>query len=142
MPTLNLYLKHSPFFHLLTSSVITHFNLKLFHSYFYNTIPPSFSSTWHTAVEHRNLIGLNNPDFNFLNLRNNDDFYIPPIRSTFLARFPLFNLPKLWNLLPPNLKEVASGKFFSLLLKKHFTSLLNEIPISNCLLCAACLRIN
>ena len=124
------------------TELITHFNLKFFHSYFYNTIPPSFSSSWHTIIEHRHLIGLNNPDFNILNLRNNDDFYIPPVRTTFLTRFPLFNLPKLWNLLPQNLKEVASGKSFSFLLKKHSISLLNDIPVCNRLLCPACLRLN
>jgi len=124
------------------TDLITHFNLKFFHSYFYNTIPPSFSSSWLTVTEHRHLIGLNNPDLIILNLRNNNDLYIPPVRTTFLSRFPVFNLPKLWNLLPQILKEVASGKSFSFLLKKHSISLLNEIPVCNRLLCPACLRLN
>jgi hypothetical protein len=80
--------------------LITQFNLKLIHSFQYNLIPPAFHGTWITTLKNRHNLA----NFNFFNLRNNDDLYTPPARTVFLSRVPLYSLPTLWNDLPPNLK--------------------------------------
>jgi hypothetical protein len=120
--------------------LITLFNLKLFHSYFYDTTPKAFSNTWITSLEHRRL---NNPNLNpnLLNLRNNNDIFIPPCRTTFLSRFPLFNLPKIWNDLPSTYKSIPSRCSFTFNTKSHLLSLLSENFTCNRLLCPACLRV-
>jgi len=116
------------------SDLITYAKLKFFHSFHYQTIPSAFNGTWHTTLEQRHLDG----NIQQL-LRNNNDSYSPPSRTTFISCFPLFSLPSLWNNLPNNLKELASKNSFSFNLKKHFVDLLNSNPNCNCLLCPACL---
>ena len=118
------------------SYLITYAELKFFHSFHHQTIPAAFNGTWHTALEQCHLDGSIQ---HLLNLRNNDDYYSPPSRTTFISRFPLFSLPSLWNNLPNNLKELVSKNSFSFNLKKHFVDLLNLNPICKRLLCPACL---
>jgi hypothetical protein len=110
--------------------------LKFFHSYVYNTIPSAFRSTWLTSIEQRHIDGQLNLRYN---LRNNDDFFIPFVRTTFLSRFPLYNFPAIWNSLPSNLKEIPSKVTFIKSLKAHFLSKLNERIICNKLVCHACI---
>jgi len=117
--------------------LITQFNLKFIHSFQFNLIPSAFHGTWITTLENRNNLA----NFNFFNLRNNDDLYTPPARTVFLSRFPLYSLPTLWNDLPPNLKEIPNPKAFSNLIKSHFLSQLSLVPTCNRLLCPACLRV-
>jgi hypothetical protein len=119
------------------SDLITYAKLKFFHSFHYKTIPSALNGTWHTTLEQRHLDGNIQ---HLLNLRNNDDYYSPPSRTTFISRFPLFSLPSLWNLLPENLKELASKNSFSFNLKKFYIDNLNLNPTCNRLLCPACLR--
>jgi hypothetical protein len=118
--------------------LITHFNLKLFHSFYYNTTPTSFTHTWRTTLEQRNL---DNNNAHLLNLRNNNDMFVPPCRSISLSRFPFFNLPKLWNELPPSIKENSSKNSFNIALKNHLFSSLSANFVCNRLLCPACLRV-
>jgi hypothetical protein len=118
------------------SDLITYAKLKFFHSYHFQTIPSAFNGTWHTTLEQRHLDGNIQQLFN---LRNNDDYYLPPSRTAFISRFPFYSLPSLWNNLPLNLKELASKNSFSYNLKKHLIDKLNDHPNCNRLLCPACL---
>jgi hypothetical protein len=124
-----------PLPHLITLS-----NLKLFHSYIYNNTPHAFTDTWRTTQNQR-LLANNNLQQPPLNLRNNNDIFIPPCRTNFLARFPLFNLPKLWNELPPTYREISSSSSFSFNTKNYLLSLLNDSVTCTRLLCPACLRV-
>jgi hypothetical protein len=118
------------------SDLINYAKLKFFHSFHFQTIPHALNGTWHTTLEQRHLDGNIQ---HLINLRNNDDYFSPPSRTTFLSRFPLFSLPSLWNNLPDNLKEIANKNSFSYNLKKHLLNLLNTNPTCNRLLCPACL---
>ena len=110
-------------------------NLKLFHSYFYSYTPSAFSNTWITTLEHR----LQHDQRDLLyNLRNNNDYFVPQIRTKFLTRFPLYNLPILWNNLPSHFKEISSKKSFAFHLKTFYLNSLNPIPNCNRLFCPSC----
>ena len=118
------------------NDLINFFKLKFFHSYVFNTIPTAFASTWITTLEQRH----NDGQLNLLyNLRNNDDYFIPFVRTIFLSRFPLYSLPDLWNNLPHVLKDIPSKKHFSISLKKHYLSKLNENFTCTRLICHTCL---
>ncbi len=69
------------------NDLITHANLKFFHSYVYNYIPSAFVDTWTTNRHNR--------DNDDRLLRNDDEFFILRFRMDFIARLPLFNLPKI-----------------------------------------------
>jgi hypothetical protein len=117
--------------------LIQFFNLKLFHSFKFNTAPFAFKNIWKTTLEQRHLDGNNE---NIFNLRNNDDYFIPPSRTQFLSRFPLYNLPSLWNNLPPLLREQPDRKLFSPSIKKYLLSKLSFVIQCNRLMCPSCLR--
>jgi hypothetical protein len=120
------------------SDLITQSNLKFFHSYVHNLTPNAFEGTWVTTLEQRHLDG----QIHLLyDLRNNDDFYIPLTRNLQLSRFPLYNLPHLWNRLDLTLKAIPSKILFSRSLKTDLISKLNSQPVCNRLLCPACLRL-
>ena len=113
-------------------------NLKLFHSFFYKTLPSEFNGTWNSVLEQRAITGDNQLVYN---LRNNNDIYVPPFRTKFLSRFPLYNLPNLWNLLPSNLKEISSKSQFAINIKKFYLNKLSENYNCTRILCPACLRL-
>ena len=118
------------------SDLISFFKLKFFHSFVYNTIPSSFASTWLTSLEQRQQDG----QLHLLyNLRNNDDFFIPFVRTAFLSRFPLYNFPDNWNNLPHAIKDIPSKNFFSSTLKKYLLSKLNANFTCNRLICHPCI---
>jgi hypothetical protein len=98
---------------------ITLFNLKLFHSFFHRYIPSAFENSWTTKRNQRE--GVAN-----IELRNDDDFYIPRHRTELILRLPLFNFPITWNLLHTELTDfstkcifVKSASFFFLKVPKH-----------------------
>jgi hypothetical protein len=113
-------------------------NLKFFHSFVYNLIPSTFTNTWLTTLEQRH----NDGQIHLLyNLRNNDDYFVPPTRNHSLSRYPLYNLPSLWNDASASVKAIPSKATFSITLKKQFIGELSPIPQCNRLLCPACLRV-
>jgi len=118
--------------------LITHAKLKFFHSFHFNNIPIAFQNTWHTTLEQRHLDGNLQ---HLINLRNNNDYFSPPARTTFISRFPLFHLPQLWNNTPDQIKDIPNKNSFSFNLKKHFLENLSYLPNCNRLLCPACLRV-
>ena len=75
------------------------------------------------------------------NLRNNNDFFVPLTMLLSLSRFPLFNLPRLWNSLPNNLKAIPCNILSSRTLKTDLFSQLNSLPVCACLFCPACARL-
>ena len=118
--------------------LIEHTNLKFFHKFVHRLAPAAFENAWITTLEQRHLDG----QIHLLyNLRNNDDFYVPLIRLQSLSRFPLFNLPRLWNSSPENLKAIPSNILFSRNLKSDLISKLNSQPVCARLFCPACARL-
>ena len=65
----------------------TYCKLKFMHSFTFNYLPPSFHGMWSKNIDR-------DPAYN---LRNADNYYIPPVKFTTLKRLPLFTFPLLWN---------------------------------------------
>ena len=61
--------------------------LKVMHDYTQDRLPISFAETWITNRQH-------NPDHN---LRNADNFIVPPHNRESFKRFPLYTFPLTWN---------------------------------------------
>jgi hypothetical protein len=116
------------------NDLIIHANLKFFHSYVYNYIPSAFATTWSTNRQNR--------DNDDRQLCNDDDFFIPRFRTDFIARLPLFNLPKIWNNTSVELTSTSHKLTFSNQVFKHLLDKLS--PIANCtrLVCPACITNN
>ena len=71
-----------PFHKLITQS-----RLNFMHTIFYNTAHRSFLNTW-TKNSERNLE---------INLRNDNNFFIPPVHLEIFRRIPIYSFAKSWN---------------------------------------------
>jgi hypothetical protein len=120
------------------TDLVTHSNLKFFHKFFYGLVPTAFNNTWRTTLEQRHLDGQIQQLYD---LRNNDDFYVPPSRLSSLSRFPLYNLPLTWNNLQDHVRAIPSKILFSRTTKNNLLSLLNSRPVCHRLFCPACTRL-
>ena len=60
--------------------------LKFMHSIYYNYSPPSFANIWRK-----------NSEITDLQLRNNDDFYLPSVKLELFRKIPLYSFAKAWN---------------------------------------------
>jgi hypothetical protein len=116
------------------TDLITHANLKLFHSYVYNYIPFALNNTW---IQNRH-----NRDNDDRQLRNDNDFFVPRFRTDFLARLPLFNLPKTWNDTPILLTSTSHKLTFSTQTFKYLLDQLSSTPNCNRLVCPSCILNN
>jgi hypothetical protein len=116
------------------NDLVTHANLKLFHSYVYNYIPNAFANIWITNRQNR--------DNDDLQLRNDNEYFVPRFRTDFIARLPLFNLPKIWNETPNTLTSTSHKHTFNTQAFKYFLEQLNATPNCNRLVCPACITNN
>ena len=55
-------------------------------------------------------------------LRNASDYHVPRVKSEFMKKFPLYNLPKTWNSLEPGFRDVNSKTLFKYNIKSHLLS--------------------
>jgi hypothetical protein len=74
------------------------------------------------------------------NLRNDDDIFEPLARYESTLRLPLFSLPKIWNDLPTNLKNLRSTNSFVNNLKNTYLNTYSNVPVCTRLFCPVCLR--
>ena len=114
-------------------SLIDFFKLKFMHNYLNNSLPTAFTNTWPSIADQRLAAG--QP---VLNLRNNNDIFIPPSRLKSMSYFPLYNFPVNWNNLPDYLKSIPTKLLFKANLKHHFLSILEAVPTCNRLFCPSC----
>jgi len=120
------------------TDLITLCNLKFFHIFTMGLTPAAFTNTWITTIEQRQ----NDGQIHLLyDLRNNDDFFVPPSRLIYLSRFPLYTLPDLWNKQDEHVKAITSTPLFSKTVKNSLLSKLNAQPVCNRLFCPACARL-
>ena len=76
--------------------------------YLNNLLPSIFDNTWQkNSTVHRYPV------------RNQNDFFIVNVNKPYLAKFPLFAFPKIWNSLPENIKSINNRKLFSKTLYSH-----------------------
>ena len=99
----------------------------------YKNSPIAFHNRWIKNRDRRAQAGDFGPD-----LRDDNDLHVPFSRTDFIARFPLHNLPKLWNDLPHNVDILSNIPEFKLKLKSHFLNNLNDNVQCNRLLCPTC----
>ncbi len=77
-----------PFFYL-----VKFFKLQFMHDFKQNFLPSSFEGTWITNRIRREGQAE-------IELRNDDQLYVPLARSTFVSRLPLFDFPTTWDKFP------------------------------------------
>jgi hypothetical protein len=109
-------------------------NLKFFHSIVHNYAPIIFANTWATNRQTR--------DIDDMELRNDNDYYVPRHRTDVIGRMPLFNLPRTWNEMPVELTSTRSRMAFNEQLNKFYIDKLNPTPNCNRLLCPSCIVAN
>jgi hypothetical protein len=83
--TAPLFTKHNimPYMSIIKQSKIT-----FMHSYHHKYLSSAFDGTWVTNADRGG----------HHELRNADDYYIPMAHTNFLSRFPMFSLPREWNM--------------------------------------------
>ena len=115
-----------PFFDLLEFMKI-----KFMHSFYFKNLPSSLSNMW-TLNRTRNQVQ------ELPALRNEDDFYIPFARTDQTSLLPQTSFPKLWNLLPQEIRSIQNKFSFSNKLKDIYLSKLSDVPQCTRLLCPVC----
>jgi hypothetical protein len=70
--------------------LITYSRIKFMHNFHFKKLPLSFAEMWQTNLER-------NPE---RELRNANDYYIPPHRVEIVKRLPYISLPTAWNSAP------------------------------------------
>ena len=75
----------------------------------HNKLPKIFDNEW-----------LRNNQIHGYPVRNQDDFFLPVVNKPYLNKFPFFQFPRIWNLLPDSLKSIDSRKLFKKKLYEHF----------------------
>ena len=115
-----------PFFDLLEFMKI-----KFMHSFYFKNLPSSLSNMW-TLKRTRNQVQ------ELPALRNEDDFYIPFARTDQTSLLPQTSFPKLWNLLPQEIRSIQNKFSFSNKLKDIYLSKLSDVPQCTRLLCPVC----
>jgi hypothetical protein len=90
--------------------------LLFFHSVEFNYAPRSFANIWTKNAER---------EIEY-NLRNDEQYVIPPIRIELFRKTPFVSLPTAWNELSEGLRFQHNRITFKIAL---FDYLLNEIPI-------------
>jgi hypothetical protein len=96
-------------------SIIKQSKLTFMHSYTHNYAPAAFEGTWVTNAERGGP----------RELRNADDYHIPMANTNHISRFPMFSLPREWNMAGPA-KYHRNTITFKIELKKE---LLQEIGL-------------
>lgn len=100
--------------------------------YSQNKTPKSFENKWIKNSDRFN---------NEVQLRNINDYHIPPFRINLVNKLPLCDFPRLYNELPLDLKSIHSKNIFNSSLKKHLLDKLPETVVCNRLLCPTCLQV-
>ena len=114
--------------------LVDYFNIQFLHRYTINLLPKSFQGMWVKNSER-----LQNENEPRMNLRNNEDFFIPNTRLTSTDKFPLSNLPMLWHNFPDNsIKAISSPNVFNTTLKQFYINKLTINYVCGRLLCPHC----
>lgn len=108
-----------------------YFRIQFMHNFTFNFLPISFNNMWTTNRDRRGNAQVE--------LRDDDDFYIPRARTQLSSLQPLTLFPLLWANFPDaDLKSTRNKLIFNADLKKSLLNQLSDIPICSRLLCPAC----
>jgi len=108
------------------------FKLQFMQGFLQGFLPDSFDDTWITnRIRHG--------DQAEIELRNEDNLYIPMARTNLIALQPLIAFPRIWESFPDDrIKFIRNKIEFNLELKNYFLQQLNANIVCNRLFCPAC----
>jgi hypothetical protein len=112
-------------------SIINLSLVKIMFQYKCSLLPVSFVSTWTWKRDRFEAGGA-------YVLRNEDDVQVPFARTNQLLKFPLVQVPTLWNNLPSEIKNIRNASTFIHSVKNMLLSNLPSIPICTRLFCPVC----
>jgi len=109
-----------------------YFKLQFMQRFLQGFLPQSFNNTWTTnRIRHDNQ-----PE---IELRNDDDIFIPYARTNLISNQPLVSFPRLWETFPAGeIKFLRNKLEFNEKLKEHFLSTLNSTIVCTRLFCPTC----
>lgn len=114
------------------SMLIKFLRLQFFQRYKQGFMPAALLNQWTTNFNR-------NPSMQCLNLRNQEDYFVPSSRLTQFDNFPFYAIPKIWNNFENhNIKILREKQEFNYKLKKYFTDSLKDNYVCNPLLCPFC----
>jgi len=110
----------------------TFFKLQFMQNFVQQFLPSSFDNTWITNRIRREGQAE-------IELRNDDNLFIPYARNVTMSKFPLTAFPKLWEEFPAdNIKFIRNKAEFNLELKNYFLNQMSLTPTCSRLLCPSC----
>jgi hypothetical protein len=108
------------------------FKIQFFQQFKHQHLPAIFENTWQANFE-RYV-----PE-RHMQLRDDEEYYVPFARINQIEKFPLFAFPKLWNNLEDApLKGISSKIEFNIKLKLYFMNKLDSNYVCTRLLCPNC----
>jgi hypothetical protein len=121
---------------ILPLKLLIHFFKILFmYDYRNNLLPLSFENMWTTNAIRRQEANI----YQNRILRDDQQYFVPFIRTEHYLKFPLADFPRLWNNFEFNFDiTTQSRNLFKMLLKDHFLSKLVDIVRCTRMLCPVC----
>jgi hypothetical protein len=107
--------------------------INIMHHHHYMKLPVGLSNIWTTIRSRLDNAGAPN-------LRHEDNYYVPFMRTSHLMRFPLICAPQWWNDLPNDIKSINYFNHFCSKVKENL--LQNLTSTCNRLFCPACSLVN
>jgi len=118
-------------------NLLLFFNLQLAHRFLTKHLPTSLNDTWQVNIEENEPGQFNHT--NQMRLRPRGMFRLVFTRLVICERYPLFNLPRLWNNFPDlEIKSSTTKDEFNRKLKKYLIAKLSSNIVCNRLLCPTC----
>jgi len=110
------------------------FKIQFMQRFIQGFLPTSFNNTWTTnRIRHENQ-----PE---IELRNDDNLFIPFARTNQILTQPLIAFPQLWEAFPAGeIKFLRNKLEFNSKLKDHFLNTLNSTVLCTRLFCPACVN--
>ena len=113
-------------------SLAKFFKIQFMHRFVFNFLPDSFTDTWIVNRIRRN-------DQSHVELRNDNRFYLPFVRTNQLKLHPLISFPSLWEEFPDeSIKFIREKIEFNYKLKTFFLDTLSSNVQCTRLFCPSC----
>ena len=113
-------------------SLCSYFKVQFMQKFTQGFLPESFNNVWVTNRIRR-------ADQDHIELRNDNDLFIPYARLTSTEKLPLVAFPKIWSAFPDErIKFIRNVPEFNMELKNYYLNQLSSNPTCNRLLCPHC----
>ena len=106
-------------------ALCNYFKVQFMQKFTQGFLPESFNTVWVTNRIRR-------ADQDHIELRNDNDLFIPYARLTITEKLPLTAFPKIWSTFPDEgIKFIRNVQEFNLALKNFYLDQLSSIPTCN-----------